>query len=410
MMMAKQRTATAVPRLRFPEFRGAIQWAVDNLSGVADFVNEKIAVSKLHPRDFISTENLLPDYGETVVATKLPEVASVTRYKRGDVLISNIRPYLKKVWRADRDGGASNDVIVVRAKPSLSEAFLSLTLRNDAFIAYVMESAKGVKMPRGDVDAMRMYPVAYPEPGEQQKIADCLTSLDEVIAAQGRKVEALKAHKRGLMQQLFPREGETRPRLRFPEFRNAPEWKVEPAGKLFTNRKEGGEEGLPIYSVTVSDGMVPRASFDRDFYDIEDPARNKRARKGDIAYNMMRMWQGAQGVANEDCMVSPAYVVLCPLEGVYSSFFGYLFKLTQSLELLTAYSRGLTKDRLRLYFDDFARMPLCVPEYEEQLRIADCLSSLDTQITAESNQLAALKTHKQGLMQQLFPAPEAVGA
>ena len=245
---------------------------------------------------------------------------------------------------------------------------------------------------------------------EQQKIADCLTSLDEVIAAQGRKVEALKTHKRGLMQQLFPREGETRPRLRFPEFRNAPEWEQKTGGVLFENRKAEGEEGLPIYSVTVSDGMIPRASFDRDFYDIEDPAKNKKACKGDIAYNMMRMWQGAQGVAVEDCMVSPAYVVLSPLEGVCSSFFAYLFKLPQSLELLTAYSRGLTKDRLRLYFDDFARMPLCAPGHEEQQRIADCLSSLDTQIAAESNQLLALKTHKQGLMQQLFPAPETTSA
>lgn len=109
-------------------------------------------------------------------------------------------------------------------------------------------------------------------------------------------------------------------------------------------------------------------------------------------------------------MVSPAYVVLSPLEGVCSSFFAYLFKLPQSLELLAAYSRGLTKDRLRLYFDDFARMPLCAPGREEQQRIADCLSSLDAQITAESSQLAALKTHKQGLLQQLFPAPEAASA
>jgi type I restriction enzyme S subunit len=212
------------------------------------------------------------------------------------------------------------------------------------------------------------------------------------------------------MQQLFPREGETRPRLRFPEFRNAPEWTLKPASKIFMNRKEAGEEGLPIYSVTVNEGMIPRSSLERDFYDIEDPSGNKKARKGDLAYNMMRMWQGAQGVAPEDCMVSPAYVVLVPMAGVCANFFAHLFKLQQSLELLAAHSRGLTKDRLRLYFDDFARMPLCVPRYEEQRRIADCLASLDAQIAAESNQLTALKTHKQGLMQQLFPAPEAAGA
>lgn len=149
------KSLTATPRLRFPEFREKGDWTVDQLVDVADFVNEKTAVSNLVASDYVSTENLLPDYGGMTPASRVPPTGSVTRYKRGDVLISNIRPYLKKVWLADRDGGASNDVIVVRAKPSLSEAYLSLTLKNDAFISYVMGSAKGLKMPRGDVDSMR---------------------------------------------------------------------------------------------------------------------------------------------------------------------------------------------------------------------------------------------------------------
>ncbi|HEU5123445.1 MAG TPA: restriction endonuclease subunit S, partial [Verrucomicrobiae bacterium] len=220
----------------------------------------------------------------------------------------------------------------------------------------------------------------------------------------------LHPHKKGLMQQLFPREGETQPRLRFPEFQNDGDWKVKAGGELFTNRKEKGKKGLPIYSVTVNNGMVPRASFDRNFYDIEDPARNRKVCKGDVAYNMMRMWQGAQGVAPEDCMVSPAYVILKPRGGVCSDFFAYLFKLPQSLRLLTITSRGLTKDRLRLYFDDFAKMPLCVPEKDEQQRIAQVLSSLDALITAATQKLETLKLHKRGLMQQLFPSPEEAEA
>jgi len=407
--VAKQSTSTVTPRLRFPEFRRGGEWSVRALADVANFQNKKIWSLNVSTADYVSTENLLPDYGGLALAPKSPAVGSVTQYLVGDVLISNIRPYLKKVWHADRDGGASNDVIVVRAKETLSNAFLAFVLKSDRFIAYVMLGAKGVKMPRGDIDSMRKYPVGRPSKGEQKKIADCLTSLDEMIGAQERKVGALRAHKRGLMQQLFPREGATLPRLRFPEFRNAPEWEQKPAGAFFGNRKEGGEEGLPIYSVTVNEGMIPRASFDRDFYDIEEPSKNKKACAGDIAYNMMRMWQGAQGVAAEDCMVSPAYVVLSPVEDVCSRFFAYFFKLPQSLELLTAHSRGLTKDRLRLYFDDFARMRLCVPGYEEQQRIASFLVSFDTQIAVESKQFTILKTHKRGLMQQLFPSPEGIG-
>ena len=104
-------------------------------------------------------------------------------------------------------------------------------------------------------------------------------------------------------------------------------------------------------------------------------------------------------------MVSPAYVVLSPRSGACSDFFAYLFKLPQSLCLLTATSRGLTNDRLRLYFDDFARMRLCVPNVKEQRRIAACLSTLDEVIAAQAEKIEALKAHKKGLMQQLFPAP-----
>jgi type I restriction enzyme S subunit len=212
------------------------------------------------------------------------------------------------------------------------------------------------------------------------------------------------------MQQLFPREGETQPRLRFPEFQNAREWEERKAGSLFVNRVTKGEQGLPIYSVTMHDGMVKRDTFDRNFYDIEDAAGNKKVCKEDIAYNMMRMWQGALGVAPEDCLVSPAYIVLEPMKDAVPFFFQYMFKLPSTLLLLTSHSRGLTKDRLRLYYDDFARIPLRCPTPHEQQRIASCLSSLDALIAAEAQKLEALKTHKKGLMQQLFPSPEGVEA
>jgi type I restriction enzyme S subunit len=230
------------------------------------------------------------------------------------------------------------------------------------------------------------------------------------MTAQARKVDALKTHKKGLMQQLFPREGETQPRLRFPEFQNAGEWKLRKAGTFFANRVTKGEEGLPIYSVTMHDGMIKRDSFDRNFYDIEEAKGNKKVCKGDIAYNMMRMWQGALGVAPEDCLVSPAYIVLAPMKDTVPVFFQYLFKLPDSLLLLTSHSRGLTKDRLRLYYDDFASIALRSPAPLEQRRIATYLCSLDALINAETQKLEAFKAHKKGLMQQLFPSPEDAAA
>ena len=399
-----------VPKLRFPEFRRAEGWAAHALESVSIFVNEKVPLERVALENYVSTENILPSYGGLAQAAKLPTTGSVTRYRPHDNLVSNIRPYLKKVWVADKEGGASNDVIVIRAKSNLLPEYLSCLLKNDAFIEYVMTGAKGVKMPRGDVGSMKLYPTFYPSKAEQQKIADCLSSVDELIAAQARKVDALKTHKKGLVQQLFPREGETRPRLRFPEFRHDGEWQERKAGSLFFNRTTKGEDGLPIYSVTMNDGMVKRNSLYRKVDDIEEATGNKKVLQNDIAYNMMRMWQGALGVAPEDCLVSPAYVVLAPKKDTVPLFFQYMFKQPEMLLLLTAHSRGLTNDRLRLYFDDFARMEFRCPNVKEQQRIAESLAALDMSINAANQALDAIKRHKKGLMQQLFPYPEEVNA
>lgn len=194
----------SLPRLRFPEFQSAGEWEEDKLGNISFFINERISLESLTLANYVSTENILPDYGGITTASKLPSSGSVTRFKVNDVLISNIRPYLKKVWLSNKEGGASNDVIVVRAKTSIDNRYLAFLLKNDAFIEYVMEGAKGVKMPRGDISLMKEYPLAYPSIQEQQKIAELLTSIDEQIAAQSQRLAALQVHKKGLLQGLFP--------------------------------------------------------------------------------------------------------------------------------------------------------------------------------------------------------------
>lgn len=405
--MSNKEGKRLVPALRFPEFQNSGDWGQKPLHEAALFVKKKIALEDISPENYVSTENILRDFMGMEPSPNRPPNGSATKFKVNDVLISNIRPYLKKIWVADIEGGASNDVIVIRARNEVVNQYLSQLLKSALFIEYVMTGAKGVKMPRGDVELIKKFVVAIPKnPDEQQKISDCLSSLDDLLAAQTKKIEALKAHKKGLMQQLFPAEGETVPRLRFPEFRRAGTWKENKAEKLFANRIEKGESGLPIYSVTTNNGMIKRSSLDRDFDDIAEPADNKKAHRLDIAYNMMRMWQGACGVAVEDCMVSPAYIVLAPKKGVNSAFFGYLFKLPQYLKKLTSHSRGLTLDRLRLYYKDFAEILLLYPSIKEQKRIADCLASVDELIRVNIQKLEAMKSKKQGLMQGLFPSSD----
>ncbi len=197
-----------VPELRFPEFKNEGKWEFRKLADkdISDFVKKRLPLSELSINTYVSTENILADFGGIAKASKLPPSGSFTAYESGDILIANIRPYLKKVWVANRSGGASNDVIVVR--PKNGNAFLSCILKSEVFINYVMQGAKGVKMPRGDIALMKEYPVAVPNSEEQQKIADCLSSLDKLITTQAQKIEELKSHKKGLMQQLFPVMGE----------------------------------------------------------------------------------------------------------------------------------------------------------------------------------------------------------
>lgn len=394
------------PKLRFPEFSGQ---PVQNLylgdattesterNGSSHAAAQIMGVSKV--------EGIVP-MQERIVAADTARYKFVrTNWFAYNPMRLNIGSIAR--WQGDDDILVSPDYVVFRCKSGgshrLDPAYLDHFRRSDVWEDFVSEKGDGSVRVRIYYKDLARLQLALPTFPEQQKIANCLESADTLIDGQARKVEALKAHKKGLMQQLFPQEGEPQPRLRFPEFQDSGDWKIKLGGELFANRKEKGEAGLPIYSVTMNDGMVPRSSFDRNFYDIEDPSGNRKTHRGDIAYNMMRMWQGALGTASEDCMVSPAYVVLKPRSGTCPEFFAYFFKLPQSLKLLTITSRGLTKDRLRLYFDDFANMPMCVPDKLEQQRIAACLNSLDDLIAVATRKLDTLKTHKRGLMQQLFP-------
>jgi type I restriction enzyme, S subunit len=401
-----------VPKLRFPDFQNAQGWTETTLGKVAAFEKGKgISKAEISPKGVqpcIRYGELYTRYNETIHAvisyTNVPSDELVLS-QANDVVIPASGETEIDIATAScvlKSGIAlGGDLNIIRSK--MNGVFLSYYL-NNAKKQSIAKLAQGISVVHLYAKQLKTLAIDVPENSEQKKIADCLSSLDDLIAAQAHQIEALKAHKQSLMQQLFPAEGETVPRLRFPEFRGAGAWEEKKAEKLFANRVEKGEAGLPIYSVTINDGMIKRSSLDRDFDDIAEPEGNKKAHSHDIAYNMMRMWQGASGVALEDCMVSPAYIVLAPRKEVNSIFFGYLFKLPQYLQKLTSHSHGLTLDRLRLYYKNFAEIPLLYPSIREQKRIAGCLFSIDELIGVHIKKREALKAQKEGLMQGLFPS------
>ena len=260
--------------------------------------------------------------------------------------------------------------------------------------------------------------LALPEVAEQQKIADCLGSLDDLIAAEGRKLEALRQHKQGLMQQLFPQPGETVPRLRFPEFQDAPDWKTGRCrdiakvlpGYGFPDKFQGNKKGhYPFYKVSDISNTIEKGQkyiSEANNYidsDVLDNIRGKSVPAGTIIFAKI----GEAIRSNRRVITTMPAVIDNNTAGLKAmkakSSDEFLFYLWSNVSLID-HAGGVVPAVNKSALEN---VPLCYPsDPAEQQRIADCLSALSTRIGAQMSKLDTLRTHKQGFMQQLFPSLE----
>lgn len=179
-------------------------------------------------------------------------------------------------------------------------------------------------------------------------------------------------------------------------------WTETKLGEVFKSRRSKGRSGLPTLSVTLNNGLVERGSLERKTDTNLAPEQHLLVKKGDIAYNMMRMWQGALGLAHYDAIVSPAYIVLQPQKSIDPLFAEYLFKTPRFIHNFWAYSYGLTSDRLRLYYKDFGLIPVMLPPIAEQRKIAEILSTWDQAIRATESLVSLEQSLKRKLIQDLI--------
>lgn len=170
---------------------------------VFEFVSDKVPVISISLEDYVSTENLLPDFGGLTRAASIPDNGKVSAYMKGDILFSNIRTYFKKLWYANKDGGCSNDVIVFRAKAGLDSRFAFYSLMNEEFISHTVQTSKGTKMPRGDKDAIAKYKLSLPSVHDQKIIAHILGSLDNKIELNRQANETLEKMAQALFKSWF---------------------------------------------------------------------------------------------------------------------------------------------------------------------------------------------------------------
>ena len=175
---------------------------MSELSNVSSYVTEKISVDSIDISEYITTDNLLQNKRGRVIAEKLP-TQKVTKFKQDDILIANIRPYLKKIWQADIDGGASSDVLVVRPNDVIDNNFLYYALTQDSFFEYVMKGSKGTKMPRGDKSQIMNFVIPDLEIDEQIKIGKLLKSIDQKIQINNQINQELEAMAKTLYDYWF---------------------------------------------------------------------------------------------------------------------------------------------------------------------------------------------------------------
>ena len=406
-----------VPKLRFPEFRGMEAWEERPLK-IAAHVNP---ANNGLPESFIYIDLESVEAGELKARNRISRVGAPSRaqrlVERGDIIYQVVRPYQRNNLLCEFDDDenyvASTGYAQLRAKGS--NRFLYQSIHTDSFVGRVMAKCTGSNYPA--INSSDLAEIELPLPptiAEQQKIAECLSSVDELLAAQARKVDALKTHKKGLMQQLFPREGETQPRLRFPEFQNAGEWKVRTIGEMFSlingcafKPEDWKPSGTPI--IRIQNLNEPFAEF--NYSQAPVPERN-RVEPGDLLFAWSgtlgssfgaRVWNGPSGVLNQHI-----FKVLMDEQRITLKF--ALLVLARVEEDIARRTHGFKASFVHVKKSDLVKVELLLPSLSEQQRIATCLSSLDALITAETQKLEALKTHKKGLMQQLFPSPEEVEA
>jgi len=393
--MSNETTNTAVPKLRFPEFREAGEWAYLNGNKLFDQITNKdhnsdlpiLAITQEHgaiPRELI-------DYN-VVVTEKSVESYKVVEI--GDFIIS-LRSFQGGIEYSTYKGICSPAYIILRRKKDGTDDFFRHYLKTPAFIGDLNKNLEGMR--DGKMVSYKQFSellLPTPSLAEQQKVANCLSSLEDLITAQSAKLAALQAHKKGLMQGLFPAEGETVPKLRFPEFQEAGEWVEKTMGdlaKVTTGKKDTQNK--------VDSGKYPFFVRSQEVERINSYSYDGEAilTSGD-GVGVGRNFHYINGKFDFHQRV---YCLYNFAEDAYGKFAFFYFS-EHFHDRVKRLSAKNSVDSVRMSM--ITEMPVCLPSLEEQHKIAHCLSSLDDRINEQSQKIEALKLHKKGLMQGLFPA------
>ena len=407
----------SVPKLRFLEFQDALKWEEITIGDVFDrskksekataFDNTKIITVKLHTLGVIKN-----DRTGTLIGG-----ASYFKRQENEFIFSKIdllHGAFGLVPNKLHGFYSSSDVPAFTFNGKVIPLFFLNWLKANYLNLKIERTGTSSTLKRVSPENFFKTLILVPSLLEQQKIADCLTSLESVITAQSQKLEALGVHKRGLMQQLFPSEGETVPKLRFLEFQDAGDWEVLQLSQL-TTKISDGIHTTPVYAENGEYAFINGNNLINGKIVVDEKTKrvnlaeyNKHKKPLDENSILMSIngtignlafFQGEQVILGKSACFININEKLARKSFVYN--------VIQSDKIKYAFAAELTGSTIKnLSLGTIKNVLLSVPPLLEQQKIADCLTTLEQLITAQKQKLEILRSHKKGLMQQLFPAPD----
>ena len=405
-----------VSNLRFPAFIEDGEWREFKLGDIAQLYKGK-GISK----NDVSDNGTIPciRYGELYTHYKevIDKVTSYTDLPIDDLFMSKANDVIIPSSGETKEDIATASCVLHDNVALGGDINVIRTSNNGVFLSYYLNNAKkhdiakiaqGISIIHLYNEQLRNLSIELPDLEEQQKIAECLSTIDSYISSINEKVEQLKAHKKSLLQKLFPQGGKIIPEYRFPEFEKDGSWEEKELGELileiaeFTSRRNN----VPLYSLTIEDGVSPKTDrYERNFLVKKEGENFKVVHPDDFVSNPMNLRFGAIGYNKESfkVCVSGYYDVFRFKDKGTSSFWINYMKSNWALDMYDRIAIGSLYEKRRVHFSNLLRMKLLVPKYSERLKISEYLSSMEEVIGFYSEKASLLEQHKKGLMQQLFP-------
>lgn len=293
----------------------------------------------------------------------------------------------------------SGFLIRFRDQNNLDDNFKSQIFKTRNIRTQIMSKATDSANKNISQPSLSKLKIVFPNKIEQEKIGKLFKDLDKTITLHQHKLDQLRVLKEILLQKLFANDQHDKPELRFKDFTD--KWEKVKIGSLFTESTEKSATGQ-LLSVSINKGVYPFDETERKNNSSKNKSNYKFVEKYDIAYNSMRMWQGAEGVSYYSGIVSPAYTVLKPQQNSNPEFYAYMFKRAEMLNKFRRYSQGLTSDTWNLKFPILKTISLRTTDIKEQEKIVQLLRMVKDNISLQQKKLTQYQQAKKFLLQQMF--------